>query len=207
MKISITRALNELKLLDARIRKEISNTLFVDCCQRKKNQVLTAQTTKEEFMENVKSKKQSIDALVARRNRIKSEIFKSNAQTIVAIANKKYTVIEAIDKKNSIAYDILLLKKMSEDFTFVKTNIEENRIALEDTINELYKESIGTEKAVDKNLYDSISKPLMEQNELLMIDPIKIAKEIEKKENEINAFRAEVDFVLSESNSRTEIDI
>lgn len=47
----------------------------------------------------------------------------------------------------------------------------------------------------------------MEKNKLVIYDPISIKDKIEKLEKEIDEFLMEVDFVLSESNSRTTIEI
>jgi hypothetical protein len=53
-KISITRALAELKLLNDRITKETNNISFVDLYQNRSNKVLKKLIPKEEFEQKVK---------------------------------------------------------------------------------------------------------------------------------------------------------
>ena len=57
---------------------------------------------------------QSIEALIKRRNAIKSAIVVSNATTKIEVAGVKMTVAEAIERKTSISYDIQLLDKLKE---------------------------------------------------------------------------------------------
>ena len=55
--------------------------------------------------------------------------------------------------------------------------------------------------------YEAISKPILEANEITLIDPIGINELIESLEKELLNFKANVDIVLSEINSRTLIEI
>lgn len=207
-KISITRGLRELKLLDERILKTTDGLVFVDVFQgRNPNLVLATKKQKPEFESQVKEKLQSLKDLTRRRELIKSSIMKSNSETKVIIGGKEYFVIDAIEKKNSVKYDKILLEKMKKNYNAIKSQIEVNKLDLENKIEAMLNQSLGTEKKVTDETYKNIATPMLEANELKLVDPIGIEKEIERLDKEISDFEAEVDFVLSESNSRTEIEV
>ena len=102
-KISITEALNELKLYDSKIMKAITNAKLVGAAKKSADKVGVVK--KEDFEERAKASYQSVTDLIANRNTLKSAIVKSNAVTEVTINGKTMTVAEAIERKNSIDYD------------------------------------------------------------------------------------------------------
>lgn len=206
-KITVTRALAELKMLDKRIVKKTSETLFVDCYQRRADKALKSNVTKKEFESNLVGNYKSIVDLIARRSNIKKAILKSNSNTNVKIADKTYTVAEAISAKDSIVLQQTLLDKMSKDYTLVNKKIEDNRQALEETVANMLEKNLGNDKKTDKEAYNNIASPFIEANEFNMLDPIKIKNKIDKLSEEVEEFMTEVDFVLSESNSRTDIKV
>ena len=88
-KISITEALNELKLYDSKIRKAITNAAF--CGAAKKSADKVGVLKKEDFEERAKASHQSVTDLIANRNSLKSAIVKSNAETMIEVAGKAMT--------------------------------------------------------------------------------------------------------------------
>jgi hypothetical protein len=205
--MTITRALAELKLLDSRITKEINASCFVDVYQNRKDITLGYGMTKKEFQGKAKSSYDSIVDLIERRNKIKGEILKSNSNTKVVISGKEYYVVEAIDRKNSIKYERNLLSKMEQQISTAKTHIDQQRVKLDGQIETMLTQNLGTDKKADSEDWDNIAKPLLDANEFKMLDPLNIKVKIEKLEKEIDDFLHEVDFVLSESNSKTEIEV
>ncbi len=103
MKLTITRALSELKLLDKRIRKEIEAAYFVAGVQKKKK--IIGMYTKEEFSSRSQGEVDSIQSMTERRKIIKSAIVNSNARTMVTIVGNTMAVAEAIERKTSIEYE------------------------------------------------------------------------------------------------------
>lgn len=207
MKMTITRALAELKLLDSRIKNSINETTFIDGYQKRIDRTLFTKETKEEFSKKAKSDYQSITALIKRRSEIKSKILNSNAGTAIRIASKEYTVAEAIDRKTQVEYEKLLLSKMRLNLNDINNQIESNRVELDSKIETMLAQSLGTDKKTNKDDYDNVSKPFIEANCINKVDPISIDKEIQALNESIETFINEVDFVLSESNAKTKIDI
>ncbi len=207
-KMSVTRALAELKLLDKRITKAIEQAAFIDIYQERNPQkALRNNETKTVFEKNAQSSYSSILDLISRRSQIKSAIIKSNAATEVTVNGVRMTVAEAIEKKNSIEYHEFLLGKMREQQTTIHTEIERKRSSLEEQIEEMMNQHLGANKKANSDDYENIARPFFEQNELRAIDPLDLKKKISELEAEIDGFLSEVDFILSESNARTEIEV
>ena len=93
-KISITEALNELKLYDSKITKAITNATL--CGATKKSSDKVGVVKKEDFEDRAKASYQSVTDLIANRNTLKSAVVKSNAVTEVTVDDKVMTVAEAI---------------------------------------------------------------------------------------------------------------
>ncbi|MFB8733012.1 hypothetical protein ACEQPO_01165 [Bacillus sp. SL00103] len=72
---------------------------------------------KKKSKKKAKADDQSIQALIKRRNAIKSAIVVSNATTTIDVAGVNMTVAEAIERKTSIEYDIRYLRKLKKVYT------------------------------------------------------------------------------------------
>lgn len=196
--ISITRALNELKLLDKRISKHIQSSVFVTHEVNKKVNAKVF-TPKEDL--------QSINDLIQRRQIIKSKIMESNAITKVTIAGKTMTVVEAIELKESIKYKKELRDRIAHQVRRARKEIEDINEVAQGRLDSLLQANFGKESKTKDSEMEAISKPFLERNEAKELDPLGIDSVYEKLENEIDDFENEVDFVLSESNSLTKIEI
>ena len=209
MKMSITRALNEVKLLDAKIQKKINESSFVSCKMNKSAKLADGVTTPEEFMQLAKSNMQSILDLTNRRKDIKTKIVQSNANTEVEIAGIKMTVADAIERKSSIEIDRSLLNRMKSEYRAVTGYIAQRNQQLEDKVSKLVDSLVGSDKK-DTNMVktaEELAQNTRDNESYVILDPLKLLKSIETLEQEIMEFESNVDFVLSESNSITSIEI
>ena len=199
MKMSITRALNEVKLLDAKIQKKINESA----------KLTDGVTTPEEFTQLAKSNMQSILDLTNRRKDIKTKIVQSNANTEVEIAGIKMTVADAIERKSSIEIDRNLLNRMKSEYRAVTGYIAQRNQQLEDKVSKLVDSLVGSDKK-DTNMVktaEELAQNTRDNESYVILDPLKLLKSIETLEQEIMEFESNVDFVLSESNSITSIEI
>jgi len=205
--ISITEALNELKLYDARITKAISNARF--CGAAKKSSDKVGAVTKDEFNEHAKASYQSVIDLIANRNVLKSAIVKSNAVTEVIINNKPMTVAEAIERKNSIGYDEALLAEMNRQYTSATDTVNKENKKVDNKVDELLSALIGrdSDKKIDKESQEAIEVPYRAKNEFELVDAIGLYDKIAALEAEIDGFKSEVDTKLCISNSVTTIEV
>ncbi|WP_046176208.1 hypothetical protein [Domibacillus indicus] len=205
MKMSVTRALAELKLLDKRINSVMSSAKFVTFAVGSKP--VSGYASTKEYEEKVTSAYQSVTDLIQRRNDIKSAIVLSNAATKVSIADKEYTVAEAIERKTSIQYEMQLMRKMKSEYTAVTDEIQRINEAVKEELDRKLDALYGREAKTKVDENNELVKSYRNDNEAKMVDPLKIRGEYEKLEQEIDEFLSEVDFVLSTSNTLTEIEV
>lgn len=207
-KMNITKALAEIKLLDKRIEKEISNASFVTYAKNSATKVKNGTLTKEEFSKKAKASYQSITDMIARRNKIKSAIAVSNATNIVKVADKEYSVTEAITRKNTIESEKELIQQMKWQYNNSNgSRISENEVVNKNLQN-LLVAMVGKDNA--KNMSDEASKistQYLSEHEFDIVDPVGVLELVESLEKEIDEFLADVDYALSYNNAITEIEI
>ncbi len=207
-KISITEALNELKLYDSKITKAITNATF--CGAAKKSSDKVGVVKKEDFDERAKASYQSATDLIANRNALKSAIVKSNAVTEVEIGGKTMTVAEAIERKNSIEYDETLLNEMKRQYANATATVDKENKKVDAQIDKLLEAFTGKEsdKKLDKEAISAIADPYKGKNEFEFIDGVgDMYDKIQKLESEIDLFKSNVDTSLCVSNSLTIIEL
>lgn len=207
LKITISRALSELKTLESRINKAINSANFVDVSRGNHDVALKASIDKVEFEKYAKSSMKSVEDLISRRNEIKSSILISNATAKVKIGEKEYTVIEAIERKNSIIHDKSFLDQMRSQLSVCRKDIETNRVQVDKNIQKLIEASYGREASPSKEDYDAIADPQTKRHELKLLDPCKLDDKVKELDDKIDEFLKEVDICLTESNARTEIEV
>ena len=194
-KITITRALTELKTLDSRIQKGISSATFVSYCGQFHKPSPQSKNAKQTL--------QKITDLLERRKLIKSRIVMSNAVTKVVICGNEMTIAEAIETKSSIKHLQTLLNTMKSQFAEATRSIESiNARARRDLDS---KTVIGNEN--DNIDIEEFSTKFMKMHGVDLYDPINVQTEIERIENYITEFESQVDFVLTEKNSTVYIQI
>lgn len=210
MQISITRALSELKLLDSRINRAINDSSFVVTYKKSSKKVNNIDTPAE-FSEKAKAYYQSVNDLIERRNVIKSAIVESNAKTNVPIGGKEMSVANAIERKDSIKYEISLLASMERQYkhalSAAQINNEAYQLKLDALLQTMYEKDSNGKIKGDSNEIAITTKNFWEQNEYIVLDDLKLGDKIKALKEDIDTFNAEVDFVLSESNTLTKIEI
>ena len=206
-KISITEALNELKLYDSKILKAITNAKLVGAAKKSSDKVGVFK--KEDFEDRAKASYQSVTDLIANRNALKSAIVKSNAVTEVTVNGKTMTVAEAIERKNSIDYDETFLTEMKKQYACATDTVTKENKKVDNKVDELLATLIGKDssKDISKESQEAIEKPYRAKNEYEFIDPIGLLDKIEIIEAEIDGFKSEVDTRLAVANSITMIEI
>lgn len=206
-KISITEALNELKLYDSKIRKAITNATF--CGSAKKSSDKVGVVKKDKFDERAKASYQSVTDLIANRNALKSAIVKSNAETTITVDGKAMTRAEGIERKNSIEYEEELLAEMKKQYVTATTNVEKENKKVDNKVDELIATLVGKDstKQLSKEDQEAVEKPYRSKNEFEFIDPIKIFDKILDLESDIDGFKSNIDSQLVLSNATTFIEV
>ena len=206
-KMLVTQALNELKTLDARIRRATMNGVFVAAAKTSEKKI-TPNVTKEDFIRDAQSALDSVKALIARREKIKAAVIASNAKTFIEICGEVHTVADVIDMKNSVGYWRTLLATFKSQFERAKADMNRANASMEAKIDQLIETTFGKESktSVKPEDYAAIATPYRSNNEVSLVDPIGIADEIKKLEDFIEEFTSTVDSKLQISNCVTFIE-
>ena len=202
--LTLTRALVELKLYDSKIQKAIDELKPVSYTVN--NVVTDYRQTPNEFIGEYKSQMQKIKDLRNNKTLLKNALMKANATTKVTIADKEYTILEALNKKQDIQteqYLINVLKhSLSNSVSKVNNLQEQVEDRIEKTINSKSASSGNQSKDYVQVVRDSYSDQIPK-----LVNADVIEKLIIEKENAVSEFLAEVDFALSEVNAITKINV
>lgn len=205
-KMNVHKALCELKILDSRITKEVSG--FTPCGVTKAVAQRCGSVPVPDFVNDVRSKYDSINALISRRNAIKRAVTLSNAITKVVIDGVEYTVAEAIEMKNHGLENLNYLKHRIEScYADATYSITRGNNELDHKADEYIKSVAGGDKKVMPEEIQKMRDNYVEPQTLQLVDPLNSQKLISELSNEIDKFKAEVDSALSVSNAMTEIEI
>lgn len=202
--LTLTRVLVELKLYDSKIQKAIDELKPVSYSVN--NVVTEYRQTPNEFIGEYNSQMQKIKDLRNNKTLLKNTLMKANATTKVTIADKEYTILEALNKKQDIQteqYLINVLKhSLSNSVSKVNNLQEQVEDRIEKTINSKSASSGNQSKDYVQVVRDSYSDQIPK-----LVNADVIEKLIIEKENAVSEFLAEVDFALSEVNAITKINV
>lgn len=204
-KLSIHRALTELKMLNLRIEtatNEVSAVVAIRKSNRKMNGVDI-----QEYEKQMQASYDKVVGLISYRNKIKALVVQSNASTKVIVGKEEMTVAEAIERKQSIQYEKNLLEIMQHQYRSTINTVAKENDALPAKLETYLINILGNK---DKQSPDEVklhTETFMKRNEYEIIDPLNVKKQIESLSTRIEEFESEVDAVLSESNATTFIEV
>lgn len=203
--ISVTRALSQLKTLDKRIDKSIRE------CQPSAivvgNKLPTGFASDEELKRKLQSNLDTPRDLIKHRAKIKQAIVMSNATTKVTIGGQEMTVAEAIESKASIEKQKDLLEMLQQ----YQSRAQHEYDRVHNTVSEKADKSaevvLGGESDKKGDDYQDFIKKYMATNGPRFLKADNLATVIETLDKDITKFEGEVDYVLSESNATTMIEV
>lgn len=204
-KMSIQEGLNELKTLDSRISKALSERNSYGAVVIGQRSV-RGYDSNEKFMEKARSAFQSIQALIQRRNLIKNAIIKKNAEVVVEIAEKEMTLAEAINTKTYIEADKQLLNQLTLQYNSLIRDLETAEYNYQVKLDSHVENIVGKEQKDKMKANQDIIKFFKEENEPHFIDPINLKETIDKMSDDIQQFESKVDFVLTRANITNDIE-
>lgn len=210
-KMTIHKALAELKVIDDRINKAISEGVYV-IANKHSNEKIQGMTI-EQFKEKMKASHQKVTDLINRRNALKRAVVLSNATTKIKVGNDEYTVAEAIEMKNhGIEFKTNYMRMIASQNLSAQADIDRNSGEAIEKRAEQYVLSViqaqpkDAKMAIDSDAMQAFRKDYIKNNTYDLIDPLKVNDIIEKMADEINEFNTEVDAALSVSNALTVIE-
>lgn len=213
--ISLTRALVELKRYDSRIEHAYHDAVFSAVKTGSgKNETVASRSIKFKSVDDAKSaitsSTQKISALIENRAKIKAAIVNANAVTKFPFMGKEITIAEAIELKNSVGYLERYRMALSDQLTASRRSVIANDAKLEEKINSQIAAVLGN---ADKNASDTQSfiETITETQNALHKQEIILEKEIQQKIDEtqelITTINNELDYMLSEVNAKTTIEV
>lgn len=204
-KMTIHRALAELKVIGARIEKGISEIMPSGIMQ--KDKLVNGSSKKEDFERQARERFQSVKDLIERRNKIKSAIVKANGDTDVKVGTVVMKISDAINLKQVIEYKKTLVETLAKKHLAAKSGLEKNNAQIETNALKLAEVALGKQGVkIGDNDAQNVIGPYLDANKFILVDPLDIEKQIELITKEINDFETEVDAALSEINAVTFIE-
>lgn len=210
-KMTVHKALAELKTMDDRIMKSIRDNTYVLAVKHSAEKINGM--TVQNFKDKMKSGYQKTADLIARRDAMKRAVVLSNATTKVKIGDNEYTVAEAIEMKNhGMEFRSALLRQMNSAYVSAQNELARNSGETLEKKAEQYVLAViaaqpkDSKMSVDSEAMKALRKTYIENNTYDLVDPMDIAKIMETLDAEINEFNAEVDAALSVSNALTVIE-
>lgn len=203
---TVAQALNELKLLDARIQRAIAQAQFVAGAVGENR--INGRTTKE-FTRDAEAAWQSTHDLMTRRMTVKTALTESNARTMVTIGDRSMTVAAAIEhRKHSIGYKRALLKQMHAQWAAAVRLVDQHNAQVRAQAEQRAAAAAnGLAPEAMAALIEQLVAAAMERDEMRLVNPLALADKITALETEIEAFDAGFDLAINASNYTTEVAI
>lgn len=207
--ITVTRAIATQKALTNRI------------AEASKHLTLSVPTRgEEEYLEviNYTGKPQECEAAISKawqrledttnvRNAIRAALVKSNAITVIKIGDKEMTIVEALDFRNSLPEREALIKRLKENYTQTNNTYEVNMSQHQARIGQIRSEALNANKKVDETFEAMFIAPQNKTHKPGIMDPLGLRTLIERMTKEVEDFKLNIDYALSESNAVTKITI
>ena len=162
--------------------------------------------TEVDFRRAAEESFEMLNSLIRRRDLIKNLILESNLTARVTIDGREMTVAAAIEFKNTIEYKARLLDVLKRQRRAVISEEEAHKVRLQAKIDENIKIICGKEKP-DATVIATVTEGITKSDPIEVFDPLNLEQTIKALEDEVQNFRANVDFALSESNAITKITI
>jgi len=205
MKISLTRLLNEIKLANKKIDKKLSEDVkYFDIMSSGK---LKSYKSEADMKVAVESQLQSIKDLIVKRDAFKNALLKANNETTLEVAGTKYTIAEAIAKKDVISQELQLTKTIRRQYNDAELKVQNIEDQNESKLDDLIRASLGKDKKTDPKEMEQISKMFRDNNKVSIVDAGGAKSFLDTKEEELEDFLNNIDFALSEINAKTEIEV
>lgn len=206
--MTVTAALVERKTLKKRINREIKDgKYFGITIGVEKRPHDRSQPTEAAQASTIQSSVDKVYALITRYRSLVGALVVSNATTEITINGKAIKVAEAIEYKQSIAFDLLLASTIKEALVAHTMTVSsfQSRMDMDinTKINALYSGESVPE--VNSEQFNQIAAPHRAQHEPLLHDPSGLVKSVPDLVSNIENFSDAVETALNVSNATTNI--
>lgn len=206
-RMTVHKALTELKTIDSRISKLLNSGKFVTSKQHSATKVCG--TDVNEWKKEQQSIYDQLVDLIKRKNALRQCVTASNAVTLVTVCGGEYTVAQAISMKNDgMTAKKQLLEKLISARLNAEHDITEYNYDLDDRAEHYVISLYGKENTkIQSAEVVKTREEFIEAQTCDLVDAIGVEKICKQLNEEIDNFMIEVDGALSTSNALTEIEI
>ena len=201
VKMSITRALAQVKLIESKLGRAFAG---FDVEINGKLKYFPNFTT-EQFEKEAMVEVNSFEDLFKNRLKIKSAIARANIDTKISLFGTEYSIIELIDLKNSSQYKKNVYTNLINNYTKCKSDVVNQDVKIENEVSKQVEVANSNKTQVSKDLTTTLTETYktLWGGKIIGLDINKISKEKE----DLDKLVAEIDMILSEINSKTEIEV
>jgi hypothetical protein len=206
-KISLHRALAMRKMTKKRLLDAIENTKFISLATGTSKKTRDGEII-EEFEANVKSTYQRIVALVSNYGKLSRRIALANVGEHTDIIGEGPTVSDVMVQQQRDKFSERILEVFKTQYSSAKREVDYSNEALSERLDKFLASMGGGEKnKLSNEEVEKLSDTFRRQNELCLIDPLKLISLIPEAEKKLEESKAEVDALLDELNARIIIEI
>jgi hypothetical protein len=212
-RITLMRALSKLKTTEKEIKELLTLTTqtkepnFVGLKRTQDTYVKGTTLNKEEFSTKAKSIYDRLNNLIDLQRNLKKAISTANNTILVDIIGKKMTITEVLFYKETIKYKYDIMKQMNRELVDFKVTKEKYDSDFKKYIEEFTRTGPNVTYEEKIKLLEDAKKLLEPTMEINIVDPLDVHTKIDKLDEEIKTFNAEIDFVLNEVNSKETIEV
>ena len=201
VKMSITRALAQVKLIESKLGRAFAG---FDVEINGKLKYFPNFTT-EQFEKEALVEVTSFEDLFKNRLKIKSAIARANIDTKISLFDKEYSIIELIDLKNSSQYKKNVYTNLINNYNKCKSDVVNQDVKIENEVSKQVEVANSNKTQVSKDLTTTLTETYktLWGGKIVGLDINKISKE----KDDLDKLVAEIDMILSEINSKTEIEV
>ena len=201
VKMSITRALAQVKLIESKLGRAFAG---FDVEINGKLKYFPNFTT-EQFEKEALVEVNSFEDLFKNRLKIKSAIARANIETKISLLGTEYSIIELIDLKNSSQYKKNIYTNLINNYNKCVSDVTSQDVKIEREVSKQVEVANSNKTQVSKDLTATLTETYktLWGGKIIGLDINKITKE----KDDLDKLVAEIDMILSEINSRTEIEV
>lgn len=201
VKMSITRALAQVKLIESKLGRAFAG---FDVEINGKLKYFPNFTT-EQFEKEALVEVTSFEDLFKNRLKIKSAIARANIDTKISLLDTEYSIIELIDLKNSSQYKKNVYTNLINNYNKCKSDVVNQDVKIENEVSKQVEVANSNKTQVSKDLTTTLTETYktLWGGKIVGLDINKISKE----KDDLDKLVAEIDMILSEINSKTEIEV
>lgn len=205
-KMTLHKALGELKVLESRINDATIKGVFI-VTNKHSNQKIDGMTVNDYEEKVMKPSYQRVVDLIDRRKKIKDALTKKNAEIEFEIAGETFTIATAIDRKNTMQNEKNFLNQMVAQYNNATAQFNKVNANLEDEALREAQKFFEDKDNVDTTKVKSLQQDYVESRKLDLIDPLGLREKIENLDQSIVDFSREIDYKLSELNATNFIEV